>query len=84
MTFFCVHLILGSKLDVERREDLFFGLHLSLWGKLDVERRENLFFWSAPIFSVKTETGNCGPSLFKFLGKPLRSASSYWTAGEQS
>ena len=69
--FFGLHLILGGKLDVGKREGLFFGLHLILGGKLDVERREDLFFWSSPIFSVKTEAGNCAPLPFSnFWARP--------------
>ena len=42
--FFGLHPIIGGKLDVGRRGDLFFflGLHLTFGGKLDVGRREDL------------------------------------------
>ena len=56
-----LHLIL----DVGRRDEFFFYLHFILGGKLDVERREDLFFWSSSIFSVETQTGNCGPPPFQ-------------------
>ena len=37
MTFFLgLHVILGGKLDVGRRDDFFFDLQLILGGKLDV------------------------------------------------
>ena len=36
MIFFCLHLLLGKKMDICGRDDLFFGLHLLLGGKMDV------------------------------------------------
>ena len=43
--FFGLYLILGGKLDVGKRDDLFlFGLHLILGGKLDVGRHDDLIF----------------------------------------
>ena len=42
---------------------------LDFGGELDVERRED-FFWSSPIFSVETETGNCGPPFSNFWARP--------------
>ena len=70
--FFGLRLILGGKLDVERREDLlFFGLHLILGGKLDVERRGDLFFGLHPCFQWKRKQETAPPPLFKFVGTPL-------------
>ena len=67
---FGLDLILGCKLDVERRKappPFIFGLHLILGCKLDIERREDLF-WSSPVFLVETETGNCAPPPFQISG----------------
>ena len=47
MTVFGLHVILGGKLDLGRRDNLFFffGLHLILGGKLVVERRDDSSFF---------------------------------------
>ena len=61
ISFFGLHLILGGKLDNERREDPFlFLVFTQFWGVNWTSKVVKIFFlvFTDILFSVETETGN--------------------------